>query len=342
MKKVSIFKVIGCFALALCTSLCAVLAVGCSGNKVEKTADGGLVVTPGNQNEMISLLAGPTKDSSGNFLSEYTLTVKFNDDCPEDMKLIDWSFDWKDPNADWVVNNKRAASGYISVTPTSDGAATAVVKFGGSATYFSKTFSEQIIITATSRIRPDLKATATVDCLKRFDMMTNNNFVFSSKNEVVVFGQPLSFDITVDDSQADGTIGNTRAEADYVSVNNFVSDIIASYSLTDSVKAGPICNGFSDFFVVGTVLSMDSFLKCEEESIKETIEYKRAFNDVLDYLKNNDITCHFGPSLYYNDIMYCSRMVGLYAEKSFRIDVSSLTPYDIVTSVAFTDSAIIF
>lgn len=352
MKKVSIFKVIGCFALALCTSLCAVLAVGCSGNKDEKTADGGLVVTPGDQNEMISLLAGPTKDSSGNFLSEYTLTVQFNDDCPEDMKLIDWSFDWKDPNAEWAL--RQNVDDYVSLTPTSDGSVTAKIKKIAA-------FGEQIIVTATARVATNLKATATVDCLKSDPVAVVSGLTFGQE-----FSKPdITFKTvgTIEPTLSGGEVYLKHCSGNFVyqflpDRSSVLSDLVSISNLLGSdneyrcwfgykvakqgnipiYMAGNVLDSSAisvdDFFCINPNLSEDN-----KTEIKNSAAYKKAYNATLSYLTSKDsVTFSVHVVLTYNSVA----IMDSYIDFSCKVNKGNATSYDIVTSVAFTDSAIIF
>lgn len=90
---------------------------------------------------------------------------------------------------------------------------------------------------------------------------------------------------------------------------------------------------------------MDNFLKCKDETTKSTVAYKQTYNEVLEYLKNNDIVVYLLPKLYYNDIVYynpSSYIMQSLDSQNVRIDVSALTPFDLVTNVSFADNAIIF
>ena len=336
-----------------CIAVVAVIVVGafCAANFAGKDntpndkADAGLIITPGEvQGDMISLLAGPISSSTAGsfgFVREYTLTVVLNDDCPDDMKAIDWSIAWKDPSSEWATG--KVVTDYVTVTPTSDGALTAtvknIIKSGIPAKLMS--FSEQIIVTAASRVRPELKATATVDCLKSNLTGSEYKLNVTAKNVVLKIGQPVAFDVEVDDSAIPGTIGFTRAEANCVSAssNASITAIIKKYSLESAVSQNLLS------IEKGAVLSMDNFLKCKDEATKSTVAYKQAYNEVLEYLKNNDIVVYFLPKLYYNDIVYynpSNYIMQSLDSQNVRIDVSALTPFDLVTNVAFADNAIIF
>lgn len=345
MKK--ILRIIACVALIAVIGVGAFCAASFAGkdNTPNDKADAGLIITPGEvQGDMISLLAGPISSSEpGNFgfVREYTLTVVLNADCPEDQKAIDWSIAWKNPSSTWATG--KVVTDYVTVTPTSDGALTAtvknIIKSGMPAKLMS--FNEQIIVTAASRVRPELKATATVDCLKSNMSSSEYRLNVTAKNVVLKIGQPVAFDVEVDDSAIPGTIGFTRAEANCVSAssNSSITAIIKKYSLESAVSQNLLS------IEKGAVLSMDNFLKCKDETTKSTVAYKQAYNEVLEYLKNNDIVVYLLPKLYYNDIVYynpSSYIMQSLNSQNVRIDVSALTPFDLVTSLAFADNAIIF
>ena len=161
MKAKKILSIIGCFTLTAVTCVCMLFSVGCYKNEPKKEADG-LIITPGEvQGDMISLLTqGPTDGTT-----EYTLTVVLNADCPDDMKAIDWSVAWKNSSSEWATG--KVVTDYVTVTPTADGALTAKVKKVAA-------FGEQVIVTVTSRVLPELKATATVDCLMEFTLAVHS------------------------------------------------------------------------------------------------------------------------------------------------------------------------
>lgn len=345
MKKT--LRIIACIALVAVIGVGAFCAANFAGkdNTPNDKADAGLIITPGEvQGDMISLLAGPISSSAaGNFgfVREYTLTVVLNADCPEDQKAIDWSIAWKNPSSTWATG--KVVTDYVTVTPTSDGALTAtvknIIKSGIPAELMS--FNEQIIVTAASRVRPELKATATVDCLKSNMSSSEYRLKVTAKNVVLKIGQPIAFDVEVDDSAIPGTIGFTRAEANCVSAssNSSITAIIKKYSLESAVSQNLLS------IEKGAVLSMDNFLKCKDEATKSTVAYKQAYNEVLEYLKNNDIVVYLLPKLYFNDIVYynpSSYIMQSLNSQNVRIDVSALTPFDLVTSLAFADNAIIF
>lgn len=82
-----------------------------------------------------------------------TLTAKV---LPEGnpSQAVDWAAEWVNASSEWA--NGKTVSDYVTVTPLGDGSTTATVACLDG-------FSEQIIITVTSREYPDISATTTVD-----------------------------------------------------------------------------------------------------------------------------------------------------------------------------------
>lgn len=72
----------------------------------------------------------------------------------ESFKALDWSVAWNNASSDWASG--KTVTDYVTVTPTSDGAATATVAC-------KQAFGEQIVLTCSSRFFTEIKATATID-----------------------------------------------------------------------------------------------------------------------------------------------------------------------------------
>lgn len=336
MKKT--LRIIACVALIAVIVVGAFCAASFAGkdNTPNDKADAGLIITPGEvQGDMISLLTqGPGVDNMGLPISEYTLTVVLNEDCPNNMKAIDWSIAWKNPSSTWATG--KVVTDYVTVTPTSDGALTAKVKRVAGQGLYAGGFGEQIIVTAASRVRPELKATATVDCLKSYRLVDGeNNPTLTVSNVVLEFGKAVSFDVAVDDSKAIGTVSfkthkgkSIMLDADSTTkLTNIIKNYITDYShmaiLTETK--------------VGEVFNMDKIIKVDEET-KSTMAYKQAYNAVLEYLSSSSVKVKFNSSSSYDEYATSGPSV----TNEVTINTSSLTPFDLVTSLAFADNAIIF
>lgn len=99
--------------------------------------------------------------------SAYTLTAMIT---PSDAanQLVDWSVEFADPTSEWVSSGVASILGvtaYVTVTPSSDGALTAVVEN-------KMAFGEEIIVKCTSRDNPSAYATATLQYKERIQSYT--------------------------------------------------------------------------------------------------------------------------------------------------------------------------
>ena len=104
-----------------------------------------------------------------------TATVKPNDAT---NKAVDWSIAFVNPSSEWATG--KTVTDYATVTPSADGALTAVVENVAA-------FGEQIVVKATSRDNTSAYATCTVEYLQRttgysFGLHGNFHYEVSSTN----------------------------------------------------------------------------------------------------------------------------------------------------------------
>lgn len=141
------------------------IAVTTGAGKDKPNNPGGAVVSEGCENGMKLLSSRLTRSEYDEYgvsalvETAYTLTAKVT---PEDAadKAVDWSIDFVNPSSTWSVGKK--VEDYVTVTPTSNGALTAVVENVAA-------FGEQIVVKATSRDNADAFATCTVEYLQRIE-----------------------------------------------------------------------------------------------------------------------------------------------------------------------------
>lgn len=90
--------------------------------------------------------------------SAYKLTATIT---PADAanKAVDWTIAFKNASSIWATG--KTVTDYVTVTPSSDGALTAVVENVAA-------FGEQIVVTVTSRDNTSATATCTADYQQRF------------------------------------------------------------------------------------------------------------------------------------------------------------------------------
>lgn len=145
----------------------------------------------------------------------YTLTATIT---PADAanKAIDWSISFKNASSSWATG--KTVTEYATVTPSSDGALTAVVENVAA-------FGEQIVVKATSRDNTDAYATCTVEYLQRttgytltLDGKTYSTTGTTTNSATPTFATARSASATV---KVDKSTVYTRANTDsvgYISV----------------------------------------------------------------------------------------------------------------------------
>lgn len=114
----------------------------------------GMLLTPGNSERMTMSVS---RALAANGEETVTLTATIT---PENAtnKQIDWSVAWSDASASWA--NGKTVTDYVTVTPTSDGAASATVKN-------LQAFGAKIKVIASSREDPEITAECAVDYAQR-------------------------------------------------------------------------------------------------------------------------------------------------------------------------------
>lgn len=347
MKAKKILSIIGCFTLTAVTCVCMLFSVGCNDDK--KTAgiiatptpkpEKEIVVTPDEvQGEVISLFTqGPS-----NGTTEYTLTAVVNEGCPDSMKAIDWSVAWKNATSTWASG--KTVTDYVTVTPTADGALTAKVKK-------VKVFGEQIIVTAASRIRSEIKATATVDCLKRSPTVSSSDLTLGN-----AFTNPtISYDNSVGTlaptsvavSSVTFNYGDSSIKSKVDSVNNTLgsqyTNFGASFGVSRALIQGqPILKDLT--FSSGSLLSVENFFghglldDTQIAQVKESAEYKLAYNEALNVITTNTLPFVVKFSVTYSDSVVIEETVSY----TCKIKQGSTTPVTVISSVLFADGSIIF
>ena len=85
-------------------------------------------------------------------------------------KTVDWAVAFVNPSSEWASG--KTVTDYVTVTPSSDGAATATVQC-------MEDFGAQIVVTATSRDNPEATAQCTVDFAKRIEDIKMYGHFFS-------------------------------------------------------------------------------------------------------------------------------------------------------------------
>ena len=163
-------------------------------------------------------------------------------------KKVDWALAWKNPESTWA--NGKTVTDYVTVTPSADGALTATVKA-------LKAFSEQIILTCTSRENQSVNSTCTIDYSKKIT--------------------ELNVSLKKDGAVADGIFWSTNGSTYDIEYTAVYTDytIDEEFSFTCSIT------GTSEF--VESVQVSTTFIGSDGSSIIEQNLITRKTTDLPDF-----------------------------------------------------------
>lgn len=187
--------------------------------QTDVTADGGAVIGESRGNG-VSLLSAAIAIAdyeeygiSPMAESAYQLTATVS---PSDAynKTVDWSVEWVNPLSTWASG--KPVAGFVTVTPTSDGALTANVECKAA-------FGEQIRVVCTSRDNPNASAECIVDYAKRITGVT-------------VKLASAAYTVSVSSTSKEVTIPATFSTLHYAGITSTTGVGTVSDSFTYSVK----------------------------------------------------------------------------------------------------------
>ncbi len=112
-------------------------------------------------------------------------------------KKVNWSLAWKNASSSWASG--KTVTDYVTVTPDSDGSLTATVKA-------VKAFSEQIILTCTSRDDINVKSTCTIDYSKKIESISVSIKKDGSDSALYWSNEGDLYDIVLYTTFSEGTI----------------------------------------------------------------------------------------------------------------------------------------
>lgn len=157
------------------------------------------------QTSGISLLSsGATTASDGTTTKTLTATVS-----PSDASTLDyaWNVEFVNPSSTWATG--KTVTDYVTVAQDSSNKLKATVTY-------KKAFSEQIKVTISCVLKPEIKASATVDCYKQ---VTDLTITFTGATTVVCEGigqdqettvtgyfVASKYGVSIDATYSDGTI----------------------------------------------------------------------------------------------------------------------------------------
>lgn len=161
-------------------------------------------------------------------------------------KAVDWTVSFVNANSTWAKG--KNASQYVSVTPASDGATTATVRF-------LRAFGEQIKITVTSRVNSKASAECILDCARRitdtalYHQKLDTNILDFGSDEVLIDMVVPTYDEFMA-GRSDGSIW----------AGGYYSIFLGQFSLTDEDMVDPLTE-WADEFVSRTFRFSDYTIK---------------------------------------------------------------------------------
>ena len=186
---------------------------GDGGDVTPAGEEAGLQVTPKPQDdEEIRLTATRALETNAYSENSFTLTATIKPTIATNTQ-IEWGVAWQNANSGWA--NGKSVTDYVTVTPTSDGSATARVDCKAD-------FGEKILVTATSRDDESKSATCVCDYRKRLiDVRVKfsnesgvGGWMSDNEEEITVLklyrGSDAStnYKLQMDIQQTNGTINN--------------------------------------------------------------------------------------------------------------------------------------
>lgn len=261
--------------------------------------------------------------------SAYTLTATVTP-ATADNKLIDWSVSWVNADSDFAAG--KNVTDYVTVTPQSNGSATATVQC-------KQAFGEQINVMAQSRFNEDAYATCAVDYVKR---VSSASFTVN-KNGSLMFelGNVNTFEITP--TYSVGTVtGEITVDSLDISLNSRLDGFVMQGlgSLVGQVNTCSIKAHSAD-----TPVTPFSFMSGRGD-YPYLAQAQNAYNVMLRkantaFSQSNDcylvMTVNFTYS--YNGTAIQQTAT---AEQNVVYSAGSLTEYAVVTSVSLNNSELYF
>ena len=203
--------------------------------QTDETADNGGAIIGESVGNGVKLMSAkiPVSEYAANGISPlaetaYTLTATITPSYAVN-KTVDWSVAFVNPSSSWA--NGKTVTDYVTVTPTSDGALTAIVSC-------LQAFGEQIIVTVTSRENTDVSASCTVDYAQK---ITGSSFSFGDVSCTIGGNTAVNFEVA---SGVDGSGGAANFSYTASDVYTIAETFDISYSV-DYYCAETVIPGFS-------------------------------------------------------------------------------------------------
>lgn len=239
--------------------------------------EAGLQVTPKPQDdEEIRLTATRALETNAYSENSFTLTATIKPTIATNTQ-IEWGVAWQNANSGWA--NGKSVTDYVTVTPTSDGSATARVDCKAD-------FGEKILVTATSRDDESKSATCVCDYRKRL------------------------IDVRVKFSNESGVGGWMSDNEEEITVLKLYrgSDASTNYKLQMDIQQtnGTINNRFEDyrFYLYGTP-KMQELINNRGDIYGSTPQVKtEKTSSSIDSILNADYSAVFDTDFFMDHVVY--------------------------------------
>lgn len=304
--------------------------------QTDETADnGGAIIGEAEENGVKLMSAKiPVSEYAANGISPlaetaYTLTATITPSYAVN-KTVDWSVAFVNPSSSWA--NGKTVTDYVTVTPTSDGALTAIVSC-------LQAFGEQIIVTVTSRENTDVSASCTVDYAQK---ITGSSFSFGDVSCTIGGNTAVNFEIA---SGVDGSGGAANFSYTASDVYTIAETFDISYSV-DYYCAETVIPGFS----LDTA-SFISDIESGEEILFDvsflsaycTSDFGSAWGAGLGAMFVSSVLDSDNPAeAFYIDITINAD--GVYSDYSYETSVyiGGMTNNSVITDISLNESVFVF
>ena len=196
----------------------------------------------------------------------YTLTATVEPDY-EGEKTFDWSVKFQNTSSSWASG--KTVTDYVTVTPTLDGANTAMVEC-------KQAFAEKILVTCTSRDYAGLSATCTVDYAQRITGMDVTLEGSRTGNKEIPAGEEVTINFTYYGGTSSYNVYTVRATATYSDMYTLAESATCKVAFLTSAGANDSHTYFNNH---GSGGSMGSYSATYVDEVENAIGKTFSFDN---------------------------------------------------------------
>lgn len=196
----------------------------------------------------------------------YTLTATVEPNY-EGEKTFDWSVKFQNASSSWAKG--KTVTDYVTVTPTSDGANTAMVEC-------KQAFDEKILVTCTSRDYAGLSATCTVDYAQRITGMDVTLEGSRTGNKEIPAGEEVTINFTYYGATSSYNVYTVRATATYSDAYTLAESATCKVSFLTSAGVNDSHTYFNGH---GSGGSMGSYSATYNDEVEDAIGKTFSFDN---------------------------------------------------------------